>query len=473
VLLFIRTTPTGHAPVDTQIRVRSAIGQSPSLLRHLPRKTLLARYGRGVNRNPARVVLGADLVSLSVAVIVASAIVLESWLPWNSGLPTTTPIPMIIALYLGATIGEIVARQMWKTAARRPSYVRAILVATTALIVVSMSALVTRFYWSRPYLFVTLVVWLVLMLILRAIWRSGPWEERYVVISSNKVLTDELNAAPHAIVEASVPPDAHEVPEIGRSMIVLVESGATYSDEVARSIAQARRSGVTVRPFAEVYEEHTGKVSIVHERDGWHAPMSIEARAGYSPFKRVLDVTGTIVVAPLALIATAIAVIWVKMDSQGSGLFYQQRVGYEGAPFTIYKIRTMTPLDSTAAVTTADQDIARITRAGRILRRLRIDELPQLWNVLKGDLSIIGPRPEQVELAESFDKAIPFYAERHIVRPGITGWAQVHHGYASGVEETVEKLGFDLFYVKHMSFWLDLRIVGRSVWTVISGFGAK
>ena len=92
---------------------------------------------------------------------------------------------------------------------------------------------------------------------------------------------------------------------------------------------------------------------------------------------------------------------------------------------------------------------------------------------MKGDLSLVGPRPEQVPLAREYARQIPFYPERHLVRPGLTGWAQVHHGYASGVEETIEKLGYDLFSIKHMSIWLDLRVVGRSVWTVVSGFGAK
>src|SRR5690606_30964826 len=119
----------------------------------------------------------------------------------------------------------------------------------------------------------------------------------------------------------------------------------------------------------------------------------------------------------------------------------------------------------------ADDD--RITPIGRILRRYRLDELPQLWNVLKGDMSIVGPRPEQVAFARQFEKEIPFYQWRHRVKPGITGWAQVQQGYAAGVEDTIEKLEYDLYYVKHLSFWLDVFIMLRTVRIILTGFGAR
>ena len=107
------------------------------------------------------------------------------------------------------------------------------------------------------------------------------------------------------------------------------------------------------------------------------------------------------------------------------------------------------------------------------MRRIRVDELPQLFNVLKGDLSLVGPRPEQVPFTEHFGREIPFYEQRHLVRPGVTGWAQVNYGYADDQAEAVDKLTYDLYYVKHMSPWLDLHVLGRSIWTVLSGFGAR
>ena len=115
----------------------------------------------------------------------------------------------------------------------------------------------------------------------------------------------------------------------------------------------------------------------------------------------------------------------------------------------------------------------RLTRVGRLLRRTRFDELPQLWNILTGDLSLVGPRPEQGPFVERFSETIPFYTHRHLVRPGLTGWAQVNYGYADSEADTIEKLSFDLYYVKHLSPWMDLEVLGRSVWTVLSGFGAR
>ena len=113
----------------------------------------------------------------------------------------------------------------------------------------------------------------------------------------------------------------------------------------------------------------------------------------------------------------------------------------------------------------------RITRAGRYLRRFRVDELPQLFNVLTGTLNLVGPRPEQVPIVESYRNEIPFYDQRHLIRPGVTGWAQVHYGYADDKADSVEKLAFDLFYVKNLSPWIDIHILLKSVWTVLSGFG--
>jgi lipopolysaccharide/colanic/teichoic acid biosynthesis glycosyltransferase len=115
----------------------------------------------------------------------------------------------------------------------------------------------------------------------------------------------------------------------------------------------------------------------------------------------------------------------------------------------------------------------RLTGAGRWLRRSRLDELPQLWNVLKGDLSLVGPRPERPEFTDVYERSIPFYAYRHLIRPGVTGWAQVNYGYADDDADAIDKLTYDLYYLKHMSPWLDLQILGRSIWTMLSGFGAR
>jgi lipopolysaccharide/colanic/teichoic acid biosynthesis glycosyltransferase len=152
-------------------------------------------------------------------------------------------------------------------------------------------------------------------------------------------------------------------------------------------------------------------------------------------------------------------------------------MGFRGHVFTMYKFRTMrtqegTPDDPKAAAMTRDGD-SRVTRIGRFLRRYRLDELPQAINILKGEMSWIGPRPEAVPLSRWYESELPFYRYRHIVRPGITGWAQVKQGHVAEVDEVLSKLHFDFYYIKNFSFWLDLLIVAGTIRTVFNGFGAR
>ncbi len=177
--------------------------------------------------------------------------------------------------------------------------------------------------------------------------------------------------------------------------------------------------------------------------------------------------------APLWLALAAIIAVSVRLDSRGPVIFSQPRVGLDGRPFTLYKFRTMVGYDDPSEPRFAAHGDERLTRVGKVLRRFRVDEIPQLWNVMKGDLALVGPRPEQSGFVDYFSRSIPFYDHRHLVRPGVTGWAQVNYGYADDEADTIEKLTYDLYYIKHVSPWLDLEILGRSVWTVLSGFGAR
>jgi len=151
-------------------------------------------------------------------------------------------------------------------------------------------------------------------------------------------------------------------------------------------------------------------------------------------------------------------------------------MGYQGQPFRMYKLRTMTVApaaeDARLAAITQDED-DRVTRIGRHLRRYRIDELPQIFNIFRGEMSWIGPRPEAVPLSRWYEAELPFYRYRHIVRPGITGWAQVRQGHVAEVEDVLWKLQYDFYYIKNFSFWLDLLILARTARTVLSGFGAR
>jgi lipopolysaccharide/colanic/teichoic acid biosynthesis glycosyltransferase len=174
-----------------------------------------------------------------------------------------------------------------------------------------------------------------------------------------------------------------------------------------------------------------------------------------------------------------IVAIAIRIDSKGPAIFCQQRMGFRGKPFMVYKFRSMSVaapgnndlppgvLDSTRA---GDQ---RITRVGRFIRKTRIDELPQLFNVLKGEMSWIGPRPETLNLSEWYETEIPFYRYRHIVRPGITGWAQIKQGHVTSVDDVREKLEYDFYYVRNFSIWLDILIVIQTVRVILTGHGSK
>jgi len=162
------------------------------------------------------------------------------------------------------------------------------------------------------------------------------------------------------------------------------------------------------------------------------------------------------------------------LDSRGSVFFRQIRTGEGGKDFLIYKFRTMRQdAESETGAVWAQKNDTRITRMGRFLRKSRLDELPQLFNVLKGDMSFIGPRPERPEMITALEVIIPYYSERHSVKPGITGWAQVKYSYGGSVEDAIEKLKYDLFYIKHMSLFLDLLILLETVKVVLFGRGGR
>jgi lipopolysaccharide/colanic/teichoic acid biosynthesis glycosyltransferase len=178
----------------------------------------------------------------------------------------------------------------------------------------------------------------------------------------------------------------------------------------------------------------------------------------------------------LSLPLTIVTAILVKLDSPLDPIFYhQQRVGLNNATFTIHKFRTMRS-DAEAAtgpVWSAGDSDPRITRVGRFLRKTRLDEIPQLWNVLLGDMSLIGPRPERPAFVEKLTEQIPFYGQRHVVKPGVTGWAQVRYTYGASVEDALEKMQYDLYYVKHMSLLFDLIIALETIKTVVLRRGAR
>jgi lipopolysaccharide/colanic/teichoic acid biosynthesis glycosyltransferase len=236
--------------------------------------------------------------------------------------------------------------------------------------------------------------------------------------------------------------------------------------------SQLNLNGVHVRDLVSYYEAEFKKVPLSELSPTWFlfdiAPIH---RRGLSRvLRRACEVAAAGAILLIAIPVLALATLAIKLTSPGPVLYRQRRVGKSGAVFTLLKLRTMTEAGEADAVW-ASSAAHRITRVGRILRRFRLDELPQLWNVIRGDLALVGPRPEQVPIAERLERELPHYSARHCIRPGITGWAQVNLGYAGSIEGTTAKLQRDLYYVKHSSLRLDLLILWLTFRAVIAGRG--
>ena len=412
-----------------------------------------------------------DLLSLVVSVVVASLLAFGTPVPWSYRSDVWS---LLAALGFGAVAGIYVAYRSEGSGVHRPSYGRAVSVIGMALSVTAISLVFSRAYWSRNFLLVATASWLITALGHRAVRRRRPWTEPIAVITNEKVLIDHLLDAPHArIVDVLDPSGLVPDQPLAMGTVLAVDLRAVLSDEMARFVSSCNLAGYPMRSLVSVYEEHTGRLAIVHLHEGWELTVPLASRAPYVQTKRIIDTGLVLLAAPVALVLGLLIALGIKLDSRGPVIYKQRRIGLEGQPFTLYKFRTMHTRHEMAGPRFAARRDGRITRFGRFLRKVRVDELPQLWNVLRGDLSLVVPRPEQAPFVETFGETIPFYTHRHLVRPGITGWAQVNFGYADSEADTIEKLSYDLYYVKHLSPWMDLEVLGRSVWTVISGFGAR
>jgi lipopolysaccharide/colanic/teichoic acid biosynthesis glycosyltransferase len=255
---------------------------------------------------------------------------------------------------------------------------------------------------------------------------------------------------------------------------IVADLHAELPDEWERFLADATLAGVTVLHVKQLRESLTGRVQIEHLSENNFGSL-IPAHA-YLRIKLAADFLITLPVFILLLPFLALVAIAIRLESPGPALFRQKRVGYGGRTFTVYKFRTMhhRPLDeSDRRQVMTGKDDPRITRLGRFLRRNRIDELPQMINILRCEMSWIGPRPEAQVLSEWYEQELPFYRYRHIVRPGITGWAQVNQGHVAEVDEVFGKLQYDFYYIRHFSPWLDALIVARTLLTIITGNGSR
>ncbi len=265
--------------------------------------------------------------------------------------------------------------------------------------------------------------------------------------------------------------------ELDPSEVVIAITHAHFiKPELFQAILDVREMGVPVTTMANLYENITGKVPVEHVGSNIHVVFPVERSLGYRFYlasRRLFDVL--LGVTGCLLTFFLIPIVWVtnRFTDPGDIFYWQVRLGKGGKKFSIVKFRSMVmnAEERTGAVW-AGKDDPRITPMGKILRKTRLDELPQFWNVLKGEMSVIGPRPERPEFIANLTKQIPFYRARHAVKPGITGWAQIKYRYGASVEDSLIKLQYDLYYIKHMGFFLDLQIIIRTL-QVMLGFAGR
>jgi sugar transferase (PEP-CTERM system associated) len=366
-------------------------------------------------------------------------------------------------------------------------------------------------YWAFPALMVGRGVFLVaaiLMLSLVVGWRLafewlsgrvGP-RERLLLVGTSAAAVDlarelfERRFELGVEIAGFIDPDPSKVgqPLLNPGIVGTIEDipnivRSRSVDRVVVSLADARGTlpvdkllemkleGVAFDHLASVYEQYTGKIAVENLRPSWLIFSDGFRKSRFlGTVKRAMDIAcasiGLVLAAPLMLIATAA----IRMTSPGPVLYHQQRVGKNGHIFTVHKFRSMR-VDAeavTGPVWASKEGDPRVTPIGAFLRRSRLDEVPQLWNVLKGDMSFVGPRPERPEFVDELTKQIRFYGQRHIVRPGLTGWAQVRYTYGATTEDALQKLQYDLYYIKNLSIALDLFIIFETVKTVVLRKGA-
>ena len=255
---------------------------------------------------------------------------------------------------------------------------------------------------------------------------------------------------------------------------IVVALGERRGQFPVRQLLDLSLSGdVAIEECAGFYERLTGRVSLDMMRPSWLIFSSRARQARLSAvlrtaFHRAAALVGAVVSLPLALLTAVL----IKLDSPGPVLYSQERVGKNGRPFRVYKFRSMrTDAEKDGPVWASKAGDARTTRVGRVIRKIRVDEVPQFWNILRGDMNFVGPRPERPHFVKQLAEEIPFYEQRHLIAPGLTGWAQIKYPYGASIEDARQKLQYDLYYIKNQSLLLDAVILFETVKTILFGRG--
>ncbi len=423
-----------------------------------------ARFARATWAEALRVQAAFSLV---VAVLIPAMIRYPDLELRQFGIPAV--LNSIVGAACAVLLGLLLLRRVTAFPGTRafgyilPSYASAY-----GIVVLAMFGL--RLEYSRFYLGASFAAAL-LGAYLFSLWLNRRVRRRFYVVPAGR--TDFILDIPDVEwVVMSAPTVPRE-----RTAAIVADLRFDHEPEWERMLAEAAVAGHSVYHTKQLRESLTGRVSIEHMSENSFG--SLMPNLAYRKVKRLFDLAMTLLLIPVVALPMALIALAIRLDSPGPALFRQTRMGYRGVPFSIFKFRTMRTRASIEDEAEARNDAmtmtddARITRVGRFLRRSRLDELPQIFNVLAGQMSLIGPRPEAVPLSLWYESELPFYFYRHIVRPGLTGWAQVNQGHVSDLEAVNEKLNFDFYYIKNFSAWLDILILLRTGPTMISGFGSK
>ena len=288
-------------------------------------------------------------------------------------------------------------------------------------------------------------------------------------------MSDNQRVIPEAIARDAIYNLADHVVLLNASEVVLALEERRNALPL-KDLLRIKTTGVHVNEISTFLERETGRVDLDSVSPSWliFSDGFSSGRMLSSAFKRLFDITASLVLLVIALPLILIGVIAVKLDSKGPAFYRQRRVGLYGMGFDIIKLRSMR-IDAEVGgqAVWAEKDDPRITRVGRFIRKCRIDELPQCWSVLKGEMSFVGPRPERPQFVEDLEQKLNYYAERHMVKPGITGWAQINYPYGASIEDARQKLEYDLYYAKNYSPFLDLLILLQTLRVVLFPEGAR
>ncbi len=287
-------------------------------------------------------------------------------------------------------------------------------------------------------------------------------------------MTESKPAIPTSVPRAGIQDLSRFVADLGASEVVLALEERRNALPL-KDLLRIKTAGVHVNDFSSFLERETGRVDLDTLNPSWliFSDGFSSGRALSSVAKRLFDVTVSGLLLALTFPLIALFALLVKLDSRGPAFFRQTRVGLYGEPFVVLKLRSMRTDAEAAGAKWAERDDPRVTRVGRVIRKVRIDELPQLWTVLTGRMSFVGPRPEVPQFVDDLEERLPFYAERHMVKPGITGWAQINYPYGASIEDARSKLEYDLYYAKNYTPFLDLLILLQTLRVVLWPEGAR